>query len=40
MAPEIIGKIGHSFPVDWWALGIVSYEMLVGNPPFLEEDST
>lgn len=30
MAPEAIDKSGHSFPVDWWALGIVAYEMLVG----------
>jgi serine/threonine protein kinase len=30
MAPEVIGKKGHSFPVDWWALGILTYELLVG----------
>jgi serine/threonine protein kinase len=34
MAPEILSKTGHSFPVDWWALGTVTYEMLVGEPPF------
>jgi serum/glucocorticoid-regulated kinase 2 len=38
MAPETIDKSGHSFPVDWWALGIVAYEMLVGQPPFYQED--
>jgi len=25
---------GHSFPVDWWTLGILTYEMTVGMPPF------
>ena len=30
MAPEILSKEGHSYPVDWWALGTLVYEMLVG----------
>jgi serum/glucocorticoid-regulated kinase 2 len=34
LAPEIISEQGHSFPVDWWALGILTYEMIVGFPPF------
>lgn len=34
MAPEILVERGHSFPVDWWALGILTYEMIVGFPPF------
>ena len=34
MAPEILIEKGHSFPVDWWALGILCYEMIVGFPPF------
>lgn len=34
LAPEIIDEKGHSFPVDWWALGILTYEMIVGFPPF------
>lgn len=38
MAPEMLGKDGHSYPVDWWALGTVTYELLVGQPPFFEED--
>lgn len=34
LAPEILDEQGHSFPVDWWALGILTYEMIVGFPPF------
>lgn len=34
LAPEILNEKGHTFPVDWWALGILTYEMIVGFPPF------
>ena len=34
LAPEIIMSIGHNHGVDWWALGILTYEMIVGFPPF------
>lgn len=34
LAPEILDEVGHSFPVDWWALGILTYEMIIGFPPF------
>lgn len=34
LAPEILNEVGHAFPVDWWALGILTYEMIVGFPPF------
>src|SRR5690606_2338374 len=37
IAPEIITQSGHSFAVDWWALGVVLYEFLLGVPPFNAE---
>jgi len=38
LAPEIIQHKGHSQPVDWWALGILIYEMMMGDPPFVADD--
>lgn len=34
MAPEVLLKAGHGKPVDWWTLGAIVYEMLIGLPPF------
>ncbi|KAK2944352.1 putative cAMP-dependent protein kinase catalytic subunit [Blattamonas nauphoetae] len=34
LAPELIRGAGHDFGVDWWAFGILIYEMLYGHPPF------
>ena len=30
--------VGHDYTVDWWTLGILLYEMLVGIPPFYDRD--
>ena len=38
MAPEIILNTGYSMGVDWWAVGILLYEMICGVDPF-DDDS-
>lgn len=34
IAPEIISCEGHSTAADWWSLGVLLFELLVGIPPF------
>lgn len=38
LAPEIILNEGHDLAVDYWALGVLIFEMVVGAPPFYAED--
>jgi len=38
IAPEVLLNKGHGKPVDWWTLGILIFEMIVGYPPFVDED--
>uniref|UniRef100_A0A914HA79 non-specific serine/threonine protein kinase n=1 Tax=Globodera rostochiensis TaxID=31243 RepID=A0A914HA79_GLORO len=35
IAPEVILRQGYGKPVDWWALGVILYEFLVGIVPFV-----
>uniref|UniRef100_A0A0K0D470 non-specific serine/threonine protein kinase n=1 Tax=Angiostrongylus cantonensis TaxID=6313 RepID=A0A0K0D470_ANGCA len=37
IAPEVILRQGYGKPVDWWALGVILYEFLVGCVPFFGE---
>ena len=37
IAPEILLNKGHGKPVDWWSLGVLIYELLVGIDPFTAE---
>ena len=34
IAPEVIREEPYSFPVDWWSLGVLTFEMIMGHPPF------
>lgn len=37
IAPEVILRQGYSKPVDWWAMGVILYEFLIGCVPFFGE---
>jgi len=38
LAPEIIIGEGHATEVDWWGLGILMYELMIGIPPFYHQN--
>eukprot|EP01041_Mallomonas_annulata_P009982 gene9982-20757_t len=38
IAPEVLLNKGHGKGVDWWTLGVLMYEMMVGQPPFIDDD--
>ena len=39
MAPEVVrgGNLGHDIAVDWWSVGVLTYELLTGASPFTVE---
>ncbi|KAK4375482.1 hypothetical protein RND71_006159 [Anisodus tanguticus] len=37
LAPEILLGTGHGFTADWWSVGIILFELIVGVPPFNAE---
>lgn len=38
IAPEIFSGQGYSFSCDWWSLGAIMYESVIGWPPFCADD--
>ena len=35
IAPEMLTSAAYDSSIDWWALGILTFEMLTGQPPFI-----
>ena len=40
IAPEVFGQKGYGQEVDWWSIGVMFFEMVVGYPPFFSENPT
>lgn len=38
LAPEVITAEGHAREADWWGLGVLMYELMVGIPPFYHQN--
>jgi serine/threonine kinase 32 len=34
MAPQVVGRKGYSWAIDWWSLGVTAYELLFHRRPF------
>ncbi|XP_030049798.1 caM kinase-like vesicle-associated protein [Microcaecilia unicolor] len=38
LAPEVVARHRYGRPVDCWAVGVITFILLSGNPPFYDED--
>lgn len=39
VAPEVLKKSGYGEEIDWWSLGVIFYEMLIGYAPFFSQET-
>ena len=39
IAPEVLLKQGYTQSCDWWSVGVILYEMIIGQPPFLADNT-
>lgn len=37
IAPEVFGNKGYGQEIDWWSIGVILFEMMVGYPPFFSD---
>lgn len=35
---QVFSNNGYTESADWWSLGVILYEMMVGYPPFFSDD--
>lgn len=38
IAPEVFGRGGYDEKVDWWSVGVIFFEMIIGYPPFYADE--
>lgn len=38
MAPEVVNKTGHNYGVDYYTLGALLHELVIGLPPFYSKE--